>query len=188
MTEINRLNITKPGGFWFFAYGSLMWDPPFTPADTQAARLFGYHRSFCVNSETYRGTPENPGLSLGLDRGGSCTGVALYIDDTSRDLAIREIEAREMADDPIYICRPVRLTLQTETVGGYALVVNREDRIFAGRLDFEETARRIATSVGKRGPNIDYLANTVAQLDTMEIAEGQLHRLLRRATHIRGDG
>lgn len=188
MTEENRLNITDPGGFWFFAYGSLMWDPPFTPADSQPARLYGYHRSFCVNSETYRGTPENPGLSLGLDRGGSCTGVALYIDDASRDLAIRKIEAREMADDPIYICRPVRLTLQTKTVRGYALVVNREDRIFAGRLAFEETARRIATSTGKRGPNIDYLANTVARLDTMDIAEGQLHRLLRRAAQLRGDG
>ncbi|MFT5487786.1 MAG: cation transport protein ChaC [Paracoccaceae bacterium] len=188
MMQINRLNITEPGGFWFFAYGSLMWDPPFTPADTRQARLYGYHRSFCVNSETYRGTPENPGLSLGLDRGGSCTGVALYIDDASRDLAIREIEAREMNDDPIYICRPIRLTLETETVQGYALVVNREDRIFAGRLAFEETARRIATCAGKRGPNIDYLANTVARLDAMEIAEGHLHRLLRHATHLRGDG
>lgn len=188
MTAANRLNITKPGGFWFYAYGSLMWDPPFEPTDTQPARLYGYHRSFCVNSENYRGTPESPGLSLGLDRGGSCTGVALYIDDASRDHAIREIEAREMNHDPIYICRPVRLTLATETVTGYALVVDRKERIFAGRLDFEETARRIATCAGKRGPNIDYLANTVARLDAMEIAEGHLHRLLRRATQLRGTG
>lgn len=188
MTNRNRLNIDTPGGFWFFAYGSLMWDPPFTPADTRPARLFGYHRSFCVNSETYRGTPENPGLSLGLDRGGSCTGVALYIDAASRETAIREIEEREMEDDPIYICRPVRLTLPTETVAGYALVVNREDRIFAGRLDFEETARRIATCSGNRGPNIDYLANTVARLDAMAIPEGHLHHLLQRATQLRGDG
>lgn len=188
MTNRNRLNIDTPGGFWFFAYGSLMWDPPFTPAATQPARLFGYHRSFCVNSETYRGTPENPGLSLGLDRGGSCTGVALYIDAASRATAIREIEAREMDDDPIYICRPVRLKLPTQTVAGYALVVNREDRIFAGRLDFEETARRIATCSGNRGPNIDYLANTVARLDAMAIPEGHLHHLLQRATQLRGDG
>lgn len=188
MTNRNRLNIDTPGGFWFFAYGSLMWDPPFTPADTQTARLFGYHRSFCVNSETYRGTPENPGLSLGLDRGGSCTGVALYIDAASRETAIREIEAREMEDDPIYICRPVKLSLATETVAGYALVVNREDRIFAGRLDFEETARRIATCSGNRGPNIDYLANTVARLDAMAIPEGHLHHLLQRSTQLRGDG
>lgn len=188
MTQRNRLNIAETGGFWFFAYGSLMWDPPFRPADTRPARLYGYHRSFCVNSETYRGTPENPGLSLGLDRGGSCTGVALYIDATGRDTAIREIEAREMDDDPIYICRPVRLKLPGETVAGYALVVNRADRIFAGRLDFEETARRIATCSGKRGPNIDYLANTVDRLDAMGISEGHLHHLLRRATQLCGTG
>lgn len=182
----NRLNITDPGGFWFFAYGSLMWDPPFAPAETRPARLFGYHRSFCVNSETYRGTPENPGLSLGLDRGGSCMGVALRIDKNERDTAIREIEAREMEDDPIYICRPVRLRLPDRAVAGYALVVNREDRIFAGRLAFEETAQRIARSAGNRGPNIDYLANTVSRLDDMGIPEGHLHALLRRAREIRG--
>lgn len=188
MTQTNRLNIAEPGGFWFFAYGSLMWDPPFPPADSQPARIYGYHRSFCVSSENYRGTPEKPGLSLGLDQGGSCTGVALYIDDASREHAIREIEAREMIYDPIYICRPVRLQLPNETVQGYTLVVNREERIFAGRLDFEETARRIASSAGKRGPNIDYLANTVARLDDLNISEGHLHHLLRRATQLRGGG
>jgi glutathione-specific gamma-glutamylcyclotransferase len=185
-TTPNRLNITEPGDFWFFAYGSLMWDPPFLPARTEPARLYGYHRSFCVNSETYRGTPENPGLSLGLDSGGSCIGVALHIDAPTRDAAIREIEAREMDDDPIYICRRVRLQLPGGPVTGYTLVVNRADSIFAGRLDFEETAQRIAVSAGKRGPNIDYLANTVARLDTMGIAEGHLHALLRRAAEIRG--
>ena len=60
-------------------------------------------------------------------------------------------------------------------------MVNREDRIYAGKLSFEETARQIAACAGARGPNIDYLANTVAHLDEMGIAEGHLHALLRRA-------
>jgi len=188
MTRIGYLNIAEQGGFWFFAYGSLMWDTPFPPADSQPARIYGYHRSFCVNSENYRGTPENPGLSLGLDRGGSCTGVALYVDAASRDHAIREIEAREMAHDPIYICRPIRLQLPDRSVEGYTLVVDRREPGFAGRLEFEETARRIASCAGKRGPNIDYLANTVAHLDDMGIREGHLHRLLRRATQLRSGG
>jgi glutathione-specific gamma-glutamylcyclotransferase len=141
-----------------------------------------------VSSENYRGTPEHPGLSLGLDRGGSCTGLALYIDAESREHATLEIEAREMVHDPIYICRAVRLQLPSETVEGYTLVVNRKERIFAGRLDFEETARRIASSAGKRGPNIDYLANTVAHLDEMNIPECHLHHLLRRATQLRNSG
>ena len=187
-TTPRGLNIEDPGGFWFFAYGSLMWDPPFAAADVQPARLYGYHRSFCVNSETYRGTPEIPGLSLGLDRGGSCIGVALRVDNSTRAAAIRAIEAREMNDDPIYICRRIRMHLPDGPVTGYTLAVNHADRIYAGKLGFEETARRIAGSAGRRGPNIDYLANTVARLDRMEIAEGHLHYLLKRATEIRGDG
>ena len=93
-----------------------------------------------------------------------------------------------MNDDPIYICRPVRLALPDRSVQGYTLVVNRKDRIFAGRLDFDETARRIATCAGQRGPNIDYLANTVARLDAMDISEGHLHHLLRRARRLRDGG
>ena len=184
MTTHNGLHIREPDGFWFFGYGSLMWDPPFSAAESHRARIFGYHRSFCVSSETYRGTPENPGLSLGLDSGGSCTGVAFRILEQSRAEAVRQIEAREMDDDPIYICRPLKLHLPDRQVDGYALVVNRHDRIFAGRLSFKEMARRIATCRGDRGPNIDYLANTVAQLDRMNIPEGHLHALLRRAQAI----
>lgn len=90
-----------------------------------------------------------------------------------------------MVDDPIYICRRVALHLSNGPVSGYALVVNHADRTFAGRLSFEETARRIAVSRGDRGPNIDYLANTVAHLDDMGIPEGHLHALLRRAQTIR---
>lgn len=181
----NCLNIAGEGPFWFFAYGSLMWDTPFAAAETASARLYGWHRAFCVSSENYRGTRERPGLSLGLDRGGSCTGVALRIDAAERATAIREIEAREMSNAPIYVCRRVRLKLADRTVDGYTLVVDRNERIYAGKLPFEEAARRIAAAEGKRGPNIDYLANTVAHLDEMGIPESALHALLRRAGEIR---
>lgn len=184
-SDRNRLNIAEDGGFWFFAYGSLMWDPPFPIVEATSARLFGWHRAFCVSSENYRGTPARPGLSLGLDAGGSCTGLALKIAATDRETAIREIEARELNHDPIYICRPVTLHLGSETVGGYTLVVNRDERIYAGKIDFDETAQRIAVSEGRRGPNIDYLSNTVAHLDEMGIPEGRLHALLRRAAALR---
>ena len=60
------------GDVWIFAYGSLMWDPGFAYVEAQPATLHGYHRQFCIYSYAYRGTPERPGLVLGLDRGGSC--------------------------------------------------------------------------------------------------------------------
>src|SRR5260221_14124376 len=64
---------------WIFAYGSLMWDPGFAYAEAQPALLRGYHRSFCVYSPRHRGTPERPGIVLGLDRGGACTGSAYRV-------------------------------------------------------------------------------------------------------------
>ncbi len=182
----HRLDITDPGPFWFFAYGSLMWDPPFAAAAAKPARIHGWHRSFCVRSENYRGTREKPGLSLGLDYGGSCAGVALLIDETIRETAIREIEERELNSDPIYLCRRVRIHMEDGAVEGYTLAVNRADRLYSGKLSLEETAQRIAACAGRRGPNIDYLANTVAHLDEMGISEGALHALLRRTREIQG--
>ena len=59
---------------WVFAYGSLTWDPGFPFEEARPALLRGYHRAFCLYSTHYRGTPERPGLVLGLDRGGACRG------------------------------------------------------------------------------------------------------------------
>ena len=183
----HRLEIAEPGGFWFFAYGSLMWDPPFRPAEARAARIFGWHRAFCVSSETYRGTPDRPGLTLGLRRGGSCAGLALRVAAADRVAAIQAIEAREMDDDPIYLCRRVALHVEKRQVPGYTLVTNHEDRIFAGGLTFEETAGRIAASVGERGTNIAYLAETVSRLEESGIVPRRLRALLGRARRLAGD-
>ena len=179
-----RLDIAEPGGFWFFAYGSLMWDPPFRPAEARAARIFGWHRAFCVSSETYRGTPERPGLTLGLRHGGSCAGLALRIAAADRGAAIRAIEAREMDDDPIYLCRRLTLHMEDRQAPGYTLVTNRGDRTFAGGLTFEETAGRIAASAGERGANIAYLAETVSRLEAAGIAPRRLRVLLGRARQL----
>ena len=70
--------------FWVFAYGSLMWRPGFPHSDPCAAVLHGYHRALCVYSTRYRGTPERPGLVLGLDRGGSCRAASCAFPPTTR--------------------------------------------------------------------------------------------------------
>ena len=51
---------------WLFAYGSIMWNPGFAYAESAPALLRGWHRAFCIYSYRYRGTPEKPGLVLGL--------------------------------------------------------------------------------------------------------------------------
>jgi len=85
------MHIEEPGNFWFFAYGSLMWGPPFQATETLPARLHGYHRSFCVSSKTYRGTPARPGLSLGMDSGSSCYCIVYLIGKKACEEAIAEI-------------------------------------------------------------------------------------------------
>ena len=87
-----------PGGgdLWVFGYGSLMWNPGFAHAEARPARVYGYHRAFCLYSEHYRGTEARPGLVLGLNRGGSCRGRAFRVPAHDADAAMEYLIAREM--------------------------------------------------------------------------------------------
>ena len=174
-----RIMVEEPGDIWFFAYGSLMWDPGFEPAETRPALLRGWHRRFCVSSIIYRGTPEQPGLSLGLDRGGSCRGLALRIAAAERDVVLDYLSGREMPEE-IYSSRKTAVTTDGGTLLAYTLVVNRDHSLYVSGLGFEDSAARIAACSGQRGPNIDYLAQTVRHLDELGIRDGAMHRLLDR--------
>ena len=76
---------------WLFGYGSLMWNPTIHYVERSAAKLYGYHRQFCLWTHMGRGTPEQPGLMLGLQSGGSCNGIAYRVD---ANLADHELSAR----------------------------------------------------------------------------------------------
>src|SRR4029077_12938186 len=82
---------------WVFGYGSLIWRPGFDHLERQPARLIGAHRALCVFSHVHRGTPERPGLVLGLDFGGACRGVAYRVAGKKRAEVIAYLRAREQA-------------------------------------------------------------------------------------------
>src|SRR5262244_3828827 len=90
---------------WMFAYGSLLWDPESCNAAASPALLRGYHRSFCLYSYDYRGTPARPGLTLGLDRGGSCRGMAFRLPADALEQAINRLWWREMSGRRVYDAR-----------------------------------------------------------------------------------
>jgi glutathione-specific gamma-glutamylcyclotransferase len=161
---------------WVFAYGSLMWNPEMPFAERRPALLRGYHRSFCLYSRDYRGTPERPGLVLGLDRGGACRGIAYRLPPEDLGQTIDRVWAREMAGE-VYRMRPVSVATPQGRLAAYAFVVRRDRPDYAGRLSLDAAAKIIAVAVGGRGSGRDYLANTVRHLEELGIADGPLHRL-----------
>ena len=183
MSARNQIVVNEPGDVWFFAYGSLMWDPGFKPVEVRQALLRGWHRKFCVASVIYRGTPDRPGLSLGLDRGGSCRGLALKIAEADRDRVLAYLADREMPEE-IYSCRGIRLVTEGGALQAYTLVVNRDHPLYVPPMELSAMAARIAGSAGRRGPNRDYLDQTVRHLDALGIADSLLHRLLDRVDKI----
>jgi cation transport protein ChaC len=167
-----------PGDLWVFGYGSLMWDPGFAYLRAAPALLRGYHRAFCVYSLRFRGTPEQPGLVLGLDRGGACRGIAFLVAEANRTAALEHLWLREMSH-LVYRPRLLPLEVESNKVCALAFLADRTHENYAGRLELGHVASTIRACCGAGGPNIDYLENTLRHLDELGIREGRLHAILK---------
>lgn len=173
----NFLDCVPRGELWVFGYASLMWSPDFPHAERRAGMLHGYHRSLCIYSHRHRGTPEVPGLVMGLCRGGSCWGVAFRVPARKVEHALETLWDREMVNR-VYQPRVVPVRFETQTVAAVTFVADASHRQFAGRLSLPETARLVAQGCGQRGENIEYLAQTVAHMDALGVRDGHLHQVL----------
>jgi len=172
------------GDLWIFGYGSLMWDPGFTYLKSSAALVRGYHRAFCIYSRRWRGTPERPGLVLGLDRGGTCHGMAFLVAADRISSTLVGLWEREMTSR-VYIPRLVKARLPHATVEALAFVADRAHHNYAGRLTLEEVAHHLVTCGGQRGPNLDYLTRTIQHLASFGVEDRRLLRLLAAAHTLR---
>ncbi|TNE37711.1 MAG: gamma-glutamylcyclotransferase [Alphaproteobacteria bacterium] len=163
---------------WIFGYGSLMWRPGFDHLGIEDAQLFGYHRAFCVTSIVHRGTPERPGLVLGLDRGGSCRGKAILCPAAIREPVIDYLYRREMVTR-VYVPKlaRVRLAKTGEMVQALTFVADPSHEQYCASPPVEEAARIISAASGRGGPNVDYLQSTIEHLDEFGISDGPLHRI-----------
>lgn len=166
--------------FWVFGYGSLMWRPGFAHLETRKARVFGYRRALCVHSHVHRGTPDRPGLVLGLDRGGSCLGLAFCVPGELSDEVIAYLRERELVTN-VYLERrlPVRLE-GGAVVEALSYVVDRAHPQYAGRLDSEHAAQRVSGAIGQSGANEDYVINTVEHLKALGIRDHWLESVATR--------
>src|SRR5262245_42534213 len=167
---------------WVFGYGSLIWRPGFDFVERVEARVTGLHRSLCVYSFVHRGSPERPGLVLGLDRGGACRGLAFRVPAAARAATIHYLRAREQVTS-VYLeaLRGVQLLDPSgRRVNALTYVVDRGHPQYAGKLTLEQRLHHIRQGHGKSGANSDYVLATVAALEALGCRDDELHMLAQR--------
>jgi cation transport protein ChaC len=172
----------ETGELWVFGYGSLMWRPGFAYLERCSARLIGLHRALCVFSFVHRGTPERPGLVLGLDRGGMCRGIAFRVAAAARAETIEYLRAREQVTS-VYVETMRQIELEDKTrrrVRALCYIVDRRHVQYAGRLTLADSLHHVRQGHGKSGPNRDYVIETVRALEGLGYREGELHLLAER--------
>lgn len=171
---------------WVFGYGSLMWNPGFDFTDKQIASLSGYHRSFCMRSIHHRGTDAAPGLVLALDAmdGASCDGLAFRVAAADADQVLDYLRARELISSA-YVEAVLPVILRDgRQVQAVTYVIDADHVQYCGGLPLEEQAGIIATAIGGRGPNDEYLHNTASHLHELGISDDDLDWLSQRVNTI----
>ena len=162
---------------WIFGYGSLIWNPSFDFDMRIPAHLFGYHRRFCLRTTITRGSSENPGLVLGLDRGGSTKGILFRIPATIATKECDVIWKREMlngAYEPTWVRVKMR---NGRDLKALTFVIKRSHPSFAAPMSDGESVKIIANASGILGPNSEYLFNTEEALNREGIFDFKLKKL-----------
>ena len=168
-----------PDHFWVFGYGSLMWNPGFEHVEAVPARMGGVHRSPCIYSWVHRGTQQRPGIVLGLDEGGMCSGLAFRVRESDRDAVVSYLRERELVTN-VYVESIRHAQLHTGgTVACLTYVVDRYHEQYAGRLELHELVDIISGATGKSGRNEDYFFDTARQLDAMGIEDDTMDAIAK---------
>jgi cation transport protein ChaC len=176
------MSASAEGDLWVFGYGSLMWRTGFDYLERRQAKLIGAHRALCVYSHIHRGTPEKPGLVLGLDRGGACRGVAFRVAAEQASETLTYLQERELVTK-VYkeAVRPVDLLDGVQTrVRALCFLVDRSHPQYAGTLSLEEQLHHVRQGHGRSGANPEYVIETVKHMRELGIADSALEWLTER--------
>ncbi|SFM20327.1 gamma-glutamylcyclotransferase [Variovorax sp. OV329] len=159
-----------------FGYGSLMWNPAMDAAEVRPARVRGWHRSFCLRTFIGRGTPQEPGAMLGLDRGGACRGLLFRIEARKARAELQLLWRREMFAGA-YDARWVAVDDAPHGPKALAFVVNRKHERYIGGHPAADVARLICTGRGVIGTSRAYYDAMVRALDQHGIRDAGMARL-----------
>jgi cation transport protein ChaC len=163
---------------WVFAYGSLIWKPEFETVEKRRATAFGWHRSFCIELNAWRGTPQQPGLMMALERGGRCDGVIyrLPVDNHARQierLLRREITYRQNSA----AIRWMQTMTPDGPVKALGFWVGPTGERILSKQPLETVAAVLARACGHLGSGAEYLYKTVLHLEEFGIHDRNLWRL-----------
>jgi cation transport protein ChaC len=180
LADIARMQATRPeGGFWIFAYGSLIWNPATAFVDQRIALARGWHRRFCLGWDyRYRGNREQPGLMMALDRGGQCRGVIYQLPEETLVEELMKLMKREVSTVPTpFPWRWVDVITAEGTLKALTFAMNRKSNRYIADLDDAQLADVLAKAVGFRGTMAEYLFSTVSKLEELGIHDRNLWRL-----------
>jgi cation transport protein ChaC len=179
-----------PDDIWVFAYGSLIWNPAFAFTDQRIGLVRGWHRAFCLGWNTrWRGSDENPGLMLALDRGGSARGMLYRLPAEAIEDNIVTLFEREMAFKPsAFPPRWVNVETGTGICRALTFCIDRNSGRYVSGLTPHEVAQVLARARGTRGSMAEYLYATVQHLDALGLYDSHLWELEQLvAEHIERD-
>lgn len=166
------------GPLWVFAYGSLIWKPAFESVERQRATAFGWHRSFCLDIQRWRGSTEQPGLMMALEKGGRCDGVIYRLPDGEKPAQIERLLRREVDDhESIGSVRWLPMRTAQGPLRALGFWVGVTGRGTSLNQPLEKVAKVLARACGHVGSGAEYLYNTVSHLEEFGIRDRNLWRL-----------
>ncbi len=164
--------------FWVFAYGSLIWKPAFEHVAARRCVAHGWRRSFCLDIQNWRATPEQPGLMLALARGGACSGVAYRMpEDNPHSRMLRLLDREISHPEDIPWLRWLTVRANGEAFRALAFYCAPKNDDYVVDLTVDEQAARLARAVGHVGSCAEYLRNTVEHLEELGIRDSYLWEL-----------
>jgi len=172
------LKSRRGGPLWLFAYGSLIWKPAFDAVEHCRATTHGWHRAFTMQLTRWRGTPQQPGLMMVLEPGGSCTGVAYRLPDENQHEQMLRLLRRETASrEGLHAVRWITAETPHGKVQALGFWTGIKGPLRVEKQDHVRVAQILARACGHIGSGAEYLFHTVTKLEEHGIRDRNLWQL-----------